>query len=76
MTATVERLRSEASSLSLGERAELAHFLIQSLESEGDDDAETAWDAELERRVAGIRAGTATGIPAEEVFRTLRAGKL
>jgi len=72
----MEKIRSEVFSLSPGERAELAHFLIQSLELESDDDAETAWDAELERRAAGIRAGTATGIPAEEVFRTLRAGKL
>lgn len=65
----MEKIRSEVLYLSAGERAELAHFLIQSLEPEIDDDAEAAWNAELECRVAGIRAGTATGIPAEEVFR-------
>jgi putative addiction module component (TIGR02574 family) len=75
MSSTVEKLRSEASSLSTGERAELAHFLIQSLEQGTDDDAEKSWDTELDRRVAEIHSGSAAGIRADEVFRKLRAGQ-
>jgi putative addiction module component (TIGR02574 family) len=59
--------------LSESERAELAHFLIQSLEQGKDEDAEKAWDAELGRRAKEIKSGKAIGEPAEKVFSDLRA---
>ena len=73
MSAAAEKIRGELVTLSPEERAELAHFLISSLDGAADADAEQAWDAELSRRAEEIRSGTATGLPAEEVFAELRA---
>jgi putative addiction module component (TIGR02574 family) len=39
-------------------RAELAAELIASLDGPPDPDAESAWDAEIERRIAAIEGGT------------------
>jgi putative addiction module component (TIGR02574 family) len=73
MSATAERIRSELTALTPAERAELAHFLIASLEGESDSDAEKAWDAELAQRAEEIRSGSAVGYRAEDVFAELRA---
>ena len=73
MSVTAEKIRTELAGLDAAERAELAHYLIQSLESGTDADAEAAWDAELARRAEEIRSGWAVGIPAEKVFSELRA---
>jgi len=53
------------------ERAELAHRLIVSL----DEPAVVAveWTAEVAHRLAGIEAGTTTGIPWAEVREQLRS---
>jgi putative addiction module component (TIGR02574 family) len=73
MSTTAERLQNELAVLSDTDRAELAHFLIQSLHPEAEADAERAWDVELERRGQQIRSGRATGEPAGKVFSELRA---
>jgi len=73
MSITAEKIRTELTSLSDGERAELAHFLIQSLDQGSDEDAETAWDAELACRAEEIKSGRASGEPAGKVFSELRA---
>ena len=59
--------------LSLRDRAELAHFLIQSLDEGHDSDAEAAWETELTRRMMDIQNGVETGEPADTVFAQLRA---
>ncbi len=71
MSKSAEKLKSELSRLSPKDRAELAHFLIHSLDDKIDTDAEAAWDAELTRRAAEIKDGTAAGEPADEVLRHL-----
>jgi len=71
MNEAIEQLKSQASSLSASERADLAYFLISSLEEEEDSVRET-WRAEIARRVAEIRDGSAVGRPAEEVLAELR----
>ncbi len=71
MSETAERLKSELSLLSPKERAELAHFLLHSLD-DTDPDAEAAWDAELAERIQEIQRGQAIGEPAEKVFAELR----
>jgi putative addiction module component (TIGR02574 family) len=73
MSPVVDRLKSELTSLSPIERAELAHFLIHTLDSELEDGVEAAWDAELARRVEEIKSGGARGKPAEQVFAEIRA---
>lgn len=71
MTEVVEQFKSQLQHLSPHERAELAHFLLVSLEPE-DEGAPEAWEAEIARRVADIRSGRATGRLADEVFAELR----
>jgi putative addiction module component (TIGR02574 family) len=68
---SVERYKTQLEKLSREERAELAYFLLSSLEPE-EEGAAAAWNAEISRRVAGIRSGTASGKPAEQVFAELR----
>ncbi len=72
MAEVTEKLKSQLSLLSAGERAELAHFLIHSLDGGTDPDAEDAWDTELARRMDDIRSGKAVGEPVEKVFAELR----
>ncbi|MSU78494.1 MAG: addiction module component [Gemmataceae bacterium] len=72
MPATVQEFKQELQSLPAPQRAELAHFLIESLDDEHDLDAEAAWDKEIEFRLTEIQSGKAQGIPAEEVFAKIR----
>jgi len=72
MADLVERLKSQLETLSNRERAELAQFLIRSLDQDYDEDAEAAWEIELTRRVTEIESGKAVGKPAEQVFAELR----
>jgi len=71
MTEAVEQLKSQALSLSVPERADLAHFLLTSLEAE-EEGVQEAWQAEIDRRVAEIRNGSAVGRSADEVLAELR----
>lgn len=71
MSETVEQLKSQASALSVGERADLAYFLLSSLGPE-EESYEEAWRAEVGRRVGEIRSGSAIGRPIEDVLAELR----
>jgi putative addiction module component (TIGR02574 family) len=71
MAETMERLKLELEHLSAEDKAELAHFLLDSLEPE-EEGVAAAWDQEIARRVEEIRSGRASGTPAEEVFAELR----
>jgi putative addiction module component (TIGR02574 family) len=72
MTESAERIKQELAHLPPQDRAELAHFLIESLDAEVDEDAEAAWEAELLRRAKAIDSGRAVGLPADQVFAELR----
>ena len=72
MTETAEKLKLELAQLSTEERAELAYFLIHSLDEESDVGIESAWEVELTQRMAGIHNGTASGKPSTQVFNELR----
>jgi putative addiction module component (TIGR02574 family) len=71
MSETLEKLKSQLGELTNAEKADLAHFLIHSLDEE-DGDVEAAWDEELLRRTNEIKSGEAIGKPAEQVFSELR----
>ena len=73
MTEAAETIRRQLLSLSPRDRAELAEFLIQSLDEGYDSDAEAAWDAELSHRMKDIEQGVEPGEPAASVFAQLRA---
>jgi plasmid stabilization system protein ParE len=72
MTETAEKLKTALSQLSQQDRAEIASFLIHSLDQDVDPDAEAAWDNEIVDRMQQIQSGTAIGEPANTVFNRLR----
>jgi hypothetical protein len=74
MTQIAEQLKSQLAELDIKDRAEIAHFLIRTLDEEPEDpDAERLWEVELTRREQEILNRTEAGIPAEEVLEKLRA---
>ena len=66
-----EQIKHEALELSIRDRAELAHLLIESIEENSEMDVSSAWDIELKKRIREIREGKVKGVPAEEVFAKL-----
>jgi putative addiction module component (TIGR02574 family) len=71
MAQPMKQLKSQLDQLSAKDKAELACFLLGSLEPE-DEGVAAAWDLEIARRVDEIRNGCASGTSAEEVFAELR----
>lgn len=67
MSSSVQDLFRQASDLDEHDRATLAGLLLESLETEIDDEVETAWMAEIERRMAEIDSGAVELVPWEEV---------
>lgn len=68
----LDALRSNALNLPEGERAELAHDLLASLDGPSDPDAAEAWEAEILRRLDQIDNGTAKLIDRVELSRRIR----
>ena len=62
-----EAVLADALRLDPKSRADVAAELLASLDGPADPDAEAAWAAEIERRVAAIEAGTAKLEPWERV---------
>jgi len=71
MSVTLEELKSTVSGLPIPERAELAHYLLHTLEAP-EEGAAAAWLAFAGRRMDDIRAGRVVGISAEQVMESLR----
>jgi putative addiction module component (TIGR02574 family) len=61
----------EALALSEEDRGKLAEKLVESLDASVDPDAEEAWTAEIERRLAKIEAGQAKRISMSEAVARL-----
>lgn len=61
----------EAMKLPPEARAALAGSLLESLDTEVDADAESAWAIEIERRLREIEAGTASTVSWDEVRRRI-----
>lgn len=58
MSKAAQSVFADALRLDPETRAELAEELLSSLDGPGDPDAEAAWDAEIDRRITAIEAGT------------------
>jgi putative addiction module component (TIGR02574 family) len=71
MTKPMTAVLADALRLDDEARAELAAELLASLDGPADPDAERAWDAEIERRIAAIEAGTIALEPWEQVKRRI-----
>ena len=72
MSEIAEKLKEDLLQLPDSDRAELAHLLILSLDDTVDEDAELAWDIELDRRLRRIEEGRSPGRPAQEVLAEIR----
>lgn len=74
MSETAEQILKKALSLSETDRASLAGALIESLHGKADPGAESAWDAEIERRVAELDAKAVGTVPWSQVRERLFRG--
>jgi putative addiction module component (TIGR02574 family) len=72
MSITVEELEREARSLSPEERARLADVLLDSLRDAPLAEIESAWDREIEERVAAYDRGELKTFASEDVFAEAR----
>jgi putative addiction module component (TIGR02574 family) len=71
MPQSLAELKSTLSVLPVPQRAELAQYLLGTLDDE-EEGAPEAWQSLAEERLADLRSGKVTGIPADEVMKTLR----
>jgi len=71
-TLTAE-IKSQILSLPIGERADLAHDLILSLEKPDDFAYDPQYEAEIRRRIDSVFNGTAKGLPADEALDRIEA---
>lgn len=71
MSKTTHDVLADALRLQPDARAELAAELLASLDGPPDADGEAAWDAEIDRRVAAIEAGTIALEPWADVKRRI-----
>jgi putative addiction module component (TIGR02574 family) len=67
MSTPVGDLFRQASELDEHDRATLAGLLLESLEHEVDDDVESAWKEEIERRLAELDADSVQLVSWDEV---------
>lgn len=72
MSDTLPELKRKAAELPDTDRAELARYLIESLDGPEDEDVKDAWRQEVERRIDQIDCGEVQLIPGDEVFARLR----
>jgi putative addiction module component (TIGR02574 family) len=71
MSRVLEDWKPKLAQLPRSERAELALFLLKSLDPAPEDGVEEAWNEEIRRRGAEIRNGSSIGIPVEQLFEEL-----
>ena len=71
MSPDVSELLKKALTLSVDERAALANSLLESIGQV--ESVEEAWDAEIARRKADLKAGRSVTVPWEDLHRELLA---
>jgi putative addiction module component (TIGR02574 family) len=72
MSRTFEEVRNEAMALPPEERGHLGEELLDSVESDEGIEWDDDYKAEIQRRVAEVRAGTAKMVSADEAFAEAR----
>ena len=68
MSTTLAEVEQQARRLSPNERARLAEVLLESLRDDTLREIETAWQREIEERVAAYDRGESKTFSAEDVF--------
>jgi len=72
MNATLEQIAREALLLTPAQRAELADFLVESLESTPPDEVQRLWIEEANKRLEEVRSGKVKTVPGEDVLAEAR----
>ena len=67
MSASVEQLKPVLSALPVPDRAELAQYLLRTLDPP-EEEAAADWRALAEQRMADVRDGKVSGVPADQVW--------
>jgi putative addiction module component (TIGR02574 family) len=73
MARPLEEIQEEIRTLSTSDKEELLRSLWEELDGPPDSDVEAAWLEEIQRRDLELEQGKVESVPAEEVFRRLRA---
>ena len=71
MSPDIKELERLVSQLNADDKAHLALFLLQSLESTDKGDIDEAWRIEAEARLAAVERGETLTVPADQVFANL-----
>lgn len=72
MSDALKELEKKAKSLTPDERAQLAEFLLESIQEPPVAEIEAAWDREIEERAAAYDRGELQTVSAEDVFAEAR----
>mgnify|MGYP000095743101 CR=1 FL=1 len=71
MQLNLDQIKDVAAELTAPERAELAQFLVRSLDEDEARSIRAEWLSVAQRRMDEIKSGKAVTVPADEVLRTL-----
>jgi predicted GTPase len=71
MSRDLATIADEALKLPQNEQLKLARTLLEKNEASGDQEADAAWEQEIERRIQLIDAGLAKGRPFSDVLRDI-----
>lgn len=72
MSALLDEVQKQAQRLTPQEKAALAHFLIEELDSSSDADVEQFWIEESRRRYEAYLKGELQSLPGDEVMARAR----
>lgn len=72
MSSKLAEIQTQAKQLGSEERAQLASFLLETLEPSDSGDVSQAWEVEIKARWAEIEQGEVQLIPTTEVFADIR----
>jgi putative addiction module component (TIGR02574 family) len=67
-----QEVKNMALELPAKERAELADFLLETLEHPSQEEIDRRWAEVITRRVEELRSGKVTGVPGDVVLQKLR----
>jgi putative addiction module component (TIGR02574 family) len=75
MSKTLIEVARDAAELPTNDRLKLARILLDlsDTDAEPQEEAQAAWDIEIERRLQELRSGKATGVPLEQVKQKIEA---
>ena len=76
MSKTLIEVARDALDLPHPERLKLARILLDLSDMDGEtapDEAQAAWDSEIERRLQELRSAQVKGVPLEQVKRSIEA---